>query len=88
MEGTQAMNIAWLMSDAARLAEALDDLGFNADESISGADTVDVIARYMPLLRALPALAQLAAHADLLIRHGGGHNHTALAQALSDLKEN
>jgi hypothetical protein len=85
MEGG-AMNIPRILVETQRFMGALEELGFGDDGDISGADTVDVINDYLPLLRHLPALAQLATHADLLVRCGGGHNHRALAQALNELK--
>lgn len=84
------MNIPRLLTESQRFMEALEDLGFNGDDRVSGADTVDVIARYLPLLNQLPALAKLAMHAELLVKARGRfhteQNYKALATALDDLK--
>ena len=43
-----------------QLHVALDDLSmFDPDAPVSGADTVDVLCHYIPLLRKLPELATL-----------------------------
>jgi hypothetical protein len=54
------MNTSKLLAQSQRFVQALDELGFNADAGVSGADTVDVICWHLPLLNKLPALCELA----------------------------
>lgn len=46
------------LANLQRLVEALEELGFGTDESISGADTVDVIGEHWKKLK--QAVNQLA----------------------------
>jgi hypothetical protein len=77
-----------LKRDARRLVQALDDLGFNADDSINGGDTVDVIANYMPVLNKLPALVELHEAVGKFLKLGAIHqeNYDALIAAFDKVK--
>lgn len=78
-----------LTREARRLVTALDDLGFNADDdSISGADTVDVIANYIDLLNKLPALAELSDAVGTFLQPGDiTQRYDALKSAFDNLEK-
>lgn len=70
--------------------QALDDMGFGADDPINGGDCVEFIDRNQALLRKLPALCEVADAAEKLVK-GRGRFHTeqnygALVVALDKLK--